>query len=61
MYYSDGIQAFKRFDKSRSRESGGSGLGMTIVHKIVDSHGGSVKLDKSKYGGLKVVIELPKA
>ena len=61
MYYSDGIQAFKRFDKSRSRESGGSGLGMTIVHKIVDSYGGSVKLDKSKYGGLKVVIELPKA
>lgn len=58
-FYSSGIQAFNRFDKSRSRESGGSGLGMTIIHKIVANHKGSIKLDKSKYGGLKTIIELP--
>lgn len=34
-FYKNGIQAFQRFDKSRSRESGGSGLGMTIMEKIV--------------------------
>jgi signal transduction histidine kinase len=59
-YYSDGIQAFSRFDKSRSRESGGSGLGMTIIHKIVNKNDGSVKLSLSKFGGLRMTITLTK-
>jgi two-component system OmpR family sensor kinase len=56
--YQDGIQAFQRFDKSRSRETGGSGLGMTIIRKVIEKHHGAIKLSKSKFGGLKMEIWL---
>jgi two-component system, OmpR family, sensor kinase len=58
-FYGNGIQAFQRFDKSRSRQSGGSGLGMTIMEKIVSKNGGQIRLSKSKFGGLKIQINLP--
>jgi two-component system, OmpR family, sensor kinase len=58
-FYRKGIQAFQRFDKSRSRQSGGSGLGMTIMEKIVSKNGGQIRLSKSKFGGLKIQINLP--
>lgn len=54
--YKEGIQAFQRFDKSRSRQSGGSGLGMTIMRKIVESQGGNIELSQSSLGGLRTVI-----
>jgi signal transduction histidine kinase len=54
--YKEGINAFQRFDKSRSRQSGGSGLGMTIMRKIVESHGGEISLSPSSTGGLKTAI-----
>ena len=55
-FYRQGIQAFQRFDKSRSRETGGSGLGMTIIGKSVEKVGGKISLSKSKSGGLKITI-----
>lgn len=58
-FYQQGIQAFQRFDKSRSRQSGGSGLGMTIIEKIVSKNSGQITLSKSKFGGLKIQINLP--
>jgi two-component system, OmpR family, sensor kinase len=58
-FYRSGIQAFQRFDKSRSRQSGGSGLGMTIMEKIVSKNRGEIRLSKSKFGGLKIQINLP--
>ena len=58
-FYRKGIQAFQRFDKSRSRHSGGSGLGMTIMEKIVSKNQGGIRLSKSKFGGLKIQINLP--
>jgi signal transduction histidine kinase len=58
-FYGRGIQAFQRFDKSRSRQSGGSGLGMTIMEKIVSKNRGQIRLSKSKFGGLKIQINLP--
>lgn len=58
-FYRKGIQAFQRFDKSRSRQSGGSGLGMTIMEKIVSKNRGEIRLSKSKFGGLKIQINLP--
>jgi two-component system, OmpR family, sensor kinase len=58
-FYRKGIQAFQRFDKSRSRQSGGSGLGMTIMEKIVSKNRGQIRLSKSKFGGLKIQINLP--
>ena len=56
--YLNGIQSFQRFDKSRSREDGGSGLGMSIIFTIVREHGGSVRLRKSDLGGLDLHILL---
>jgi signal transduction histidine kinase len=57
--YKSGIQYFQRFDRSRSRESGGSGLGMTIMKRIVENASGSIELSKSEFGGLKIEINLP--
>jgi signal transduction histidine kinase len=57
--YKSGIQYFQRFDRSRSRESGGSGLGMTIMKRIIENAGGSIGLSKSEFGGLKIDIILP--
>jgi len=54
------IAAMNRFDPSRSRESGGSGLGMSIIAAIVQEHNGKLELRKSELGGLAVVVELPK-
>lgn len=58
---SDGgqITAFRRFDDSRSRGSGGSGLGLSIMSKIIEKHGGEMRLAKSSLGGLRVSVFLP--
>jgi two-component system, OmpR family, sensor kinase len=47
---------FKRFDKSRSRETGGSGLGMSLIQKSAKELGAKLKFGKSDLGGLKVEI-----
>ena len=60
-FYAAGINHFQRFDNSRSRESGGSGLGMSILAAIVRKHGGEIKLEKSDLGGLRTEIRLPLA
>ena len=52
--YRDGIELLNRFDTSRSRESGGSGLGLSIIAAIVHEHGGTLALRKSTLGGLAV-------
>jgi signal transduction histidine kinase len=59
--YSQGIDAFKRFDPSRSREHGGSGLGMSIIQGIVRTLGGEISLTQSELGGLHTCIRLPLA
>ncbi len=57
--YGTEIKAMNRFDPSRSRESGGSGLGLSIIAAIVQEHKGALKLSKSKLGGLAIAIEIP--
>lgn len=57
--YKSGIQYFQRFDRSRSRESGGSGLGMTIMKRIIENANGSIELRQSKFCGLEIKITLP--
>ena len=58
-FYKEGIQVFKRFDKSRSRQNGGSGLGMTIMDRLVRKNNGEIRLSASKFSGLKIQIFLP--
>ncbi len=57
--YERGIQGFRRFDESRSRETGGTGLGMTIMNSIIEAHGGELQIAASELGGLKLDISLP--
>jgi two-component system, OmpR family, sensor kinase len=47
---------FQRFDKSRSRETGGSGLGMSLIQKSAKKLGAKLDFGKSELGGLKVEI-----
>lgn len=55
------FERFYRVDASRTRDSGGSGLGMAIVAAIVTSHGGSVAVHPTPGGGATVRVELPAA
>ena len=48
-----------RVDKSRSRELGGSGLGMSICKQIVEIHGGNILAANGPLGGLMITVELP--
>lgn len=57
--YRENIQSLNRFDKSRSRESGGSGLGMSIMAAVIEKQGGKLTLRKSALGGLAVAAEVP--
>lgn len=56
--YRDGVSALNRFDTSRSPETGGSGLGLSIIAAIVSEHSGVLNLRKSDLGGLAVEIIL---
>jgi len=55
----DVFRAFYRIDDSRSPETGGAGLGLTIARDIVRGHGGEIVLTDSPLGGLRAVIRLP--
>lgn len=52
------LQPFARLDKSRNKNSGGFGLGLAIVSRIVQWHNGKLDIDKSQLGGAKITITL---
>ena len=54
------FQPFFRVDKSRSREYGGVGLGLSLVWEIASLHGGSVQVEKSSEDGTTIAVEIPK-
>ena len=53
------FQPFVRVDKSRSREYGGVGLGLSLVWEIVKLHGGTVCVENSSEAGTTVAVSLP--
>lgn len=60
----DAERLFDRFyrpDKSRSRKTGGFGLGLSIVRSVAAAHGGSVTLVAPPAGGLDLTVTLPAA
>tara|TARA_B100000963_G_scaffold281476_1_gene249978 strand:+ start:1110 stop:2429 length:1320 start_codon:yes stop_codon:yes gene_type:complete len=57
--YKNVFKPFFRLDKSRSLNKSGVGLGLAIVEDVINSHGGSIQLGKSKKNGLLVKVSLP--
>lgn len=53
------FDAFERLDDARNKDSGGTGLGLTIARTIARSHGGDVTLTNREAGGLRARITLP--
>jgi signal transduction histidine kinase len=53
------FERFYRPDRSRSRKTGGFGLGLSIVKSVATAHGGSVELAGLAEGGLEVTVTLP--
>lgn len=54
------FDAFYRLDASRSRETGGTGLGLTIARSIAEMHGGRLTLHNHPDGGLEARLILPR-
>jgi len=53
------FQPFTRGDHSRSLETGGAGLGLSIARTIIVAHGGEIELENRVEGGLRVTVTLP--
>ncbi|WP_428023226.1 sensor histidine kinase [Arcobacter sp.] len=54
------FEKFYRTDKSRNKESGGTGLGMAIVEKIISNHNGKISLESEEDVGTTVKLIFPK-
>jgi signal transduction histidine kinase len=55
------FEPFYTVDKNRSRQSGGAGLGLSLVKKYIDKQGGSIKLINSDDNGTTFRISFPEA
>ncbi|MEN2672652.1 ATP-binding protein [Herbaspirillum huttiense] len=53
------FEPFYRLEASRSRDTGGTGLGLTIALNIAENHHGQLRLRNLAEGGLEVLLELP--
>ncbi len=53
------LNVFYRTDKSRNKETGGIGIGLTIVKTIVNAHNGTITVESKKNEGTKFTIQLP--
>ncbi|MEL7344389.1 MAG: ATP-binding protein [Pseudomonadota bacterium] len=54
------MQPFSRLEASRSRQTGGAGLGLSIVQTLVSAHDGHVEIDDAPTGGARIVVTIPK-
>lgn len=53
------FERFYRIDESRSKDTGGIGVGLTIVKSIVDLHGGSIYVNSVEGKGSEFVVVIP--
>jgi len=54
------FEPFVRLETSRSSETGGTGLGLTLVKAIAQGHGGAISLHNRDGGGLSAILCLPR-
>lgn len=54
------FEPYQRLETSRSRETGGSGLGLTVARAAIEGHGGTIFLSNREGGGLRVTVTLPR-
>jgi signal transduction histidine kinase len=54
------FEPFVRLESSRNEDTGGTGLGLTLVKAIVEGHGGAVRLENRQGGGLRARMHLPR-
>ncbi|OYQ37302.1 two-component sensor histidine kinase [Niveispirillum lacus] len=59
MEFENVFRPFFRLEASRSRDTGGTGLGLSVANDIVRAHGGEIRLANRSEGGLRVTVVLP--
>jgi signal transduction histidine kinase len=55
------FEPFFRVDRSRSKKTGGYGLGLSIARRIVEAHGGTIAVENNAVRGALFIVTLPKA
>ena len=55
------FERFYRVDQSRTRATGGTGLGLTITRQLLELHGGSIRAEAGQTQGTRFVFELPRS
>ena len=55
------FEPFFRVDRSRSKESGGYGLGLSICKRVMEAHGGRISVERSNGRGASFVLTFPKS
>jgi two-component system, OmpR family, osmolarity sensor histidine kinase EnvZ len=55
----DVFRPFVRLDEARNQDESGTGLGLAIARDIVRSHGGTIMLSESEWGGLRATVRVP--
>lgn len=55
----DVLRPFVRLEASRSKQTGGIGLGLSIAQSIIEAHGGTLQLSNRPTGGLRATLILP--
>ncbi len=53
------FEPFFRVDRSRSKKTGGYGLGLSIAKRIVEAHGGTIAVENTAGGGASFIVTLP--
>jgi signal transduction histidine kinase len=53
------LEPFVRLDDSRSRRTGGAGLGLAVARSLVDAHHGDMSISDAPQGGARLVVRIP--